>query len=363
MIDENVIKSPQPHFKIMKQGTLPFDLVIKNHLKKYNVHAIVLSASSKKILGIMSSDPNKKEIDLEYPDDSDVLSQVIDFCYGFDFVINPANFEVTYLISSDLVIQELLDPSLEALEKSFTIQNVIPSLHFIYQAKGDISPHIRFIQQNFNDMMYQDAVIALPASILNTIISADELNVEDENSLAYWVSKVIMERGESCVDLIKRLNLADLDTQAQLELCGRQELNASEFVADVRKAKQDPNPPRRRYLTPQVEVEALIQTDNQLTITIPEEKSVKGIINYILSNQKPGIPEIRLEVSSTHYKYFLPKNLLELNNQHSCWYSGDQPDQFVIYDFNPRKIRINWIRKSKIKDGIEHPVEIKIKVI
>ena len=341
MIDELVVPSSQFHFKLMKQGALPYDLTIENHIRKYEVHAIVLSANSKKILKIMSSDPKRKEIQLDYPDESDVLSQVIDYCYGFDLSINPANYELVYLISTDLAIPELQTPSQEILEKSFTTQTVIPSLYFIYQAKGDISPHIRFIQQNFNEMMYQEQVIALPFEILEQIISTDELNVEDENALAFWVSKVIMDRGESCVGLIKCLNLADLSDQTQLELCKRQEVDAHALLDDVKKAKQNPNQPKRRYLAPQIEVDTLIQTNNQLTIEIPEDKSVKGILDYILSHQKAGISEIRLEVSSTHYKYFLPKNLLELSNQHSCWYSGDEPNQWVIYDFSPRKININ----------------------
>lgn len=342
MIDEQVVPSSQYHFKLMKKGALPYDLTIKNHQRKYEVHAIVLSANSKKILQIMSADPKTKEIELNYPDEMDVLSQVIDYCYGFDLVINPANFETLYLISTDLSISELQVPSQEMLEKSFTIQSVIPSLHFIYQVKeGDISPHIRFIQQNFNEMMYQEQVIALPFEVLDRIISTDELNVEDENALAFWVSKVIMDRGEKFVDLISRLNLADLSDQAQLELCNRKEVDAHDLLTRVKKAKLDPNPSKRRFLTPQIEVDKLIQTNNQLTIGLPEDKSVKGIIDYIISHQKTGISEIRLEVSSTHYKYFLPKNLLELSNQHSCWYSGDEPNQFVIYDFAPRLIKIN----------------------
>ena len=98
MIDEIVVDAPQPNFQPMKTGTLPFDLIIKNGLKKYEVHGIIMSSISKKIYKILSDDPKKKLIELDYPDRIDILSQVIDFCYGFNFTINSSNFEVTYLI-------------------------------------------------------------------------------------------------------------------------------------------------------------------------------------------------------------------------------------------------------------------------
>ncbi|KAK8893885.1 Kelch-like protein 20 [Tritrichomonas musculus] len=357
MIDEIVVDAPQPNFQPMKTGTLPFDLIIKNGLKKYEVHGIIMSSISKKIYKILSDDPKKKLIELDYPDRIDILSQVIDFCYGFNFTINSSNFEVTYLISADLEIPYLQNPSQEILEKSFTIQNVVTSLHFIHDAKGDIRPHITFIQQNFDEMMYQDAVKALPFEILDTILSSDELKVKDENSLAYWVSDVIKERGDSCVKLVDRLCLAYISDQAQLELCDRKEIDAHSFITSVRRAKQSQDPPSRRYLVKEQDIEKLIQTDNELKIQNPKDKSVEGIINYILSNQKKGIPEIRLTVSSTHDRYFLPKNLLELKNEHSVWYSEEWPkEQWIMYDFSPRMLNISayTLRTSGGNKGSGH---------
>ncbi|OHT16808.1 hypothetical protein TRFO_12879 [Tritrichomonas foetus] len=358
MISEINVPSPQSHFKVMKKGTLPYDLVISNHSKKYECHAIVVSATSKKILGIMSSDPSTKMIKFNYPDEFDTLSQIIDFCYGFDFIINLHNCDITYLISTDLAIPELQEPAKECLEKSFNLTTVIPSLIFIYQAKGIIEPHLIFIKHHFAEMMYHENLIALPFPILDEILASDELGVDNEDTLALWVSKVIMERGEACAKLVERLYLADLSDKSLLELCSREEVDSHILLDNARKEKQKSgaNLPKRRYLSPNQNVESLIKADNQITVNLPEEKSVHGIIDYIISHQATGISEIRVEVSSTHFKYFLPRNLLNLHDEHSTWYSNDQPDQWVMYDFSPRLLKVDayTIRTSGGNKGQGH---------
>ena len=340
MISEFNVESPHSHFKIMKNGTIPFDLIIKNKLNKYECHAIVLSASSKKIYGIISADNSIKKITFDYPDEFDCLSQIINFCYGFDYTITSHNCDITYLISTDLDIPELHQPALECLEKSFTITSLVPSLIFIYQANGNINPHLHFIRKHFSEMMYNDNFMMLPFQILDEILASKELNVSDENAIAMWVAKVIRERGEECAKLVDRLYLAELSDQSLLELCAREEIESHILLEKAKKAKLVPDKEKRIYTLPKQDIEKLIVSDNQVTIDMPSEKSIKGIINYIIKHQEIGKSEIRVEVSSAHYKYFLPQNLLKLEDEHTVWYSSEQPNQWVLYDFTPRVVKV-----------------------
>lgn len=103
---------------------------------------------------------------------------------------------ITYLKTSDLKIPELLIPSQEYLEKTFTLSTVIPSLIDIYESHGNIELHIHFIRHNFFfQILYSDGIITLLFSMklflrMNLILIRRIFHT-------MWVSTLIKERGES----------------------------------------------------------------------------------------------------------------------------------------------------------------------
>ncbi|KAH0790882.1 F5/8 type C domain containing protein [Histomonas meleagridis] len=334
MITERIISSPQASFKSLQNGPIPTDIVIKNNEEEYKCHSIVASAISPKILEIISSNPQQNVISFEIHDDLHVFPKIIDYFYGNDFNLTSQNCAITYLISSALGIKDLLSASQECLESTFTPDSMIPSLLFIKESNGNIEPHISYICSHFNEMMYREDILSLPFDVLDQILSRDEIEVESEDSLCFWVSKIIQDRGSDFSGLVDRLQLAYLSSDALLSLCSHSCIESHLLIARSKQEKQNPTP-KRRLITQVKSVSKYITDDNQLTITLPQNKSIDGIIHYILSHSHT--PEIRVEVSSTHYEYFNPQNLLNLDCEHSVWYSkGDAPNQWVMYDFAPR---------------------------
>ena len=336
------VPSPQQHFQMMKKGSIPFDLHITNETKNYRVHAVVVCALSPRLLELVTRmGSERKPIEFHYPDELDVFGQIMDFCYGFEFTITPANCDACYLIASDLRIEPLAELSAQCIEKSLTIATVVPGLLYFYHAGGPTKLHLRFIRENFYELMYNDDIMSLPPEILDEIMQSDEIAIDNEDLLAMWVAKVIQVRGSPCRGLVDRLFLGNISQQSLLELCAREEIEAHILLDRVRKEQQKPDAkmPKRQYRTVSKNVQELIEADNQLTVTLPEPKSVNGIISYIVAHQTPGISEIRVVVSSTHHEYFVPENLLKMDNYHRCWYSRESPEQWVMWDFSPRAMK------------------------
>ena len=336
------VPSPQKHFQMMKKGPIPFDLHITNDTKNYRCHAVVVCAMSPRLMELVTRmGDDRRPIEFHYPDELDVFGQIIDFCYGFEFTITPANCDTCYLIASDLRIEPLTELSAKCVEKSLTVTTVVPSLLYFYNAKGPTKLHTRFLRENFFELMYNDDVMSLPPPILDELLSSDEIAVDNEDQLAMWVAKVIQIRGSPCKDLVDRLFLGNISQQSLLELCAREEIEAHVLLDRVRKEQQKPDAKelKRQYKTVSKNVDELIAADNQLTVTLPEPKSVDGIISYIVAHQSPGISEIRVVVSSTHHDYFVPANILKMDNFHRCWYSRETPDQWVMWDFSPRAMK------------------------
>lgn len=370
MIQEITIPSPQPHFTLMKKGPMKPDLTIINDGRNYQCHAIVLSAISQKIYELMESEPTRKSIQFEFIDQNDDFQKIIDFCYGFDYVIHPKNYDITYIVSTELKIKELQEPSKDCLIKSFSDKTVIGSLLNVLAANGYYEPHLNYIRSHFQEMMDMEELIDLPRPILEAILSASELNIENENQLAYWVTKVVALKGREYQTLIDFLYLANLDNDALLKLCTIENINSAKLIQDQSKQKQEKNPKTRVYSSPQVNIEALIRSNDSLPIEFDKSHPFDGIIRYVLTTSETGKPNIKLFSSSVwttcnnRENYFKLTNLLQLDNEHSCWYSHGSPDQWVLYDFSPRALKITGytLRTSGGNKGSGHLKSWKIDV-
>lgn len=341
MIRESTIPSPFVSFKTMKEGVIPFDLTIRNREKEYKCHSVVACAVSKKFLETVNVNAPQKRVDIAIPDEYNMFSMILDFFYGFDYTITPHNAEVTYLFASVLQIQLLLEPSKEVMERSFSNDTVIPSLYFIYEAKGDITPHLEYIRANFSDMMYQSDMMGLPVPVLDQILESEELNIDNEDSIAFWVSRLIKERGKSCSRLVDRIFLGSITDKSLIELVGNEEVDAHTIVESRNKQRTKPEGFAQRHCkASDFVVDEMRQKNNYISIDLPEDKSVNGIMNYIIKHQRSGVQEIRIEVSGIHDKYFLPQNLFDFENTHTCWYSGEtHGTSWVLFDLSPRMLK------------------------
>jgi hypothetical protein len=126
-----------------------------------------------------------------------------------------------------------------------------------------------------------------------------------------------------------------------LDLCARDEVDAHAVLTTSRHLRSQPDAdvPRRQFRRAEQDVDTLIKSDNHVKLDVGAGDEIQGVIAFIQKQAKSGISQIRIDVSSTKKEYFKAQCLLELDNCHSCWYSGDAPDQWVVFDFSPRLLK------------------------
>jgi hypothetical protein len=248
VIAEQTVVSPQRHFQKMQAGAIPFDLLLTNGPHEYEVHSVVVGAVSPVLLDRITSlsEGQRRVISFDFPDRSDVFQRIVDFCYGIDLVMVLPEIDVIYLISTALELADVAEAATEMLKRSFQETTVVPSLWFVFRSHGDVSPHIRFIQENFSEMMYHEDVLSLPFDVLDQVLATDEIAVEDEDTLGRWVAHVIRVRSMDCRDLVKRLRVGDLLSEVIVELCSCEEVDAPALVAESRRSRSGSHFPGRR---------------------------------------------------------------------------------------------------------------------
>ena len=351
MISEIVVPDPQPSFKQMKGGVVPCDLIVDNYGVEYPCHAVVVCAVCPKILEHRSA-ANGSRVILNLPDKIGLIGKIIDFCYGYDFVINPQNCDLCFLIASKLELQVLIDKSKEVMESQLTKTNVCQTLMFFNRYHVDYSMHIQFIKEHFSEMIGINDMYNLPIPVLDEIANSEALGSGNEDTIAVWVKNVIQNRGKDAAHLVDSLHLEKVSKDVLLELCSTQPLEAKDVLDKSKEQEKHPKPERVYRLT-NAELEQLTQTGKTTSIEPPEKPSAEGII-YNIMNKMGGV--VHIAVSSCHYKYFDPQNLLKLDNYHNIWYSTDKPDQWIMWDFSPYMISIKkyYLRTSGCKFNEGH---------
>ena len=335
----------------MKGGIVPCDLIVDNYGVEYPCHAVVVCAVCPKILEHRSS-TNGSRVILNLPDKIGIIGKIIDFCYGFDFVINQQNCETCYLIASKLELKVLIDKSKEVLKSQLTTANACQELIFFNRYHVDYSMQIQFIKDHFSEMIGIGDMYHLPLSVLEEIANSESICSENEDMIAVWVKNVIENRGNEATHLVDSLHLEKVSKDVLLELCSTQPLQSKEVLEKSKEQERNPKPQRVYRLTP-TELEELTETGKKTSIFAPEKPKAEGIIYHII-NKLGGT--VHIAVSSCHYKYFDPQNLLKLDNFHNIWYSNDKPDQWILYDFSPYMVSIKqyYLRTSGCKFNEGH---------
>ena len=335
----------------MKGGLVPCDLIIDNFGVEYPCHAVVICAICPSILEHRSA-ANGARVILELPDKYGIIGKIVDFCYGYDFVITPDNCEQTFLISTKINLQILIEKSREVMESALSIQRVCQTLLFFNHYHVDYSMQLEFIKDHFSEMIGVQDMYILPITVLNEIADSNCLCSENEDIIAQWVKRVIDSRGKEAAHLVDSLHLEKVSKDTLLELCATQPLDPKEVLEKSKECQAKPKPDRTYKLSTR-EMNELSETGKKTTIPAPDKPKPDGIINAIVKKER-GV--VHISVSSTHYKYFDPQNLLKLDNFHNIWYSDDKPDQWIIYDFAPFMVAPNkyYLRSSGCNFGEGH---------
>lgn len=244
-------------------------------------------------------------------------------------------------VGMDKMMAEFISPIVSKMHHSdktidsiqFEIPENIEFFKFEEICTNEIFSLLRQISQNFY-LIDQNKLVSLPKSILHTIISNEKLKLNSEDSLFEFINKIFENDNPNDAipfyELIQIPNLTDECFKQFLLKIDANDINST-IWQNIRK----------RFC---VANETTIQKSSSsrygsIFYDGDESNSFHGIINKLTEeiggNVDKGIVSVSCSTTTTSGHC---KNVTELNNLESFYWSQNAPNQWIKYDFKNKKV-------------------------
>lgn len=267
----------------------------------------------------------------------------------FQKIIKLSNFD-TYIVPDSEVqfIYEIMrilgNNSLKFRDKVFNLpitnETVLDRILHIYDNISNYTIHnineeVGYLSSHFSELYLEQEtkLLKIPIDILEIVFKNDQLQVESEDQLLQFITKLYMIDSnnsnlfqyvdflyispESISDFISIFNINDITQEAWNKLSVR-------LVQNIKGSKYNSR-----------------QSLNQRRIEIPYEKDgeFKGIFNYLLNDNDNDEQKV-VVTSSTRIDDpdLAPQNVLVFDDHDKYFFSDDEPSPWICFEFINHKI-------------------------
>lgn len=197
------------------------DVCLRVGNSKIYAHKIILSASSPYFRAMFTGElveSRQDEITIKDIDET-AIEMLIDFCYSSKITIDEKSVQTLLPAACILQLQEVQDYCSEFLRSQLDPSNCLGIRAFAdtHSCIELIKIADKYIQNNFVDVIECDEYLLLPLNQLVGIVSADELNVKNEEqvyqAVMNWISHDAFNRKSYLGHLMNHVRLPLLDTK------------------------------------------------------------------------------------------------------------------------------------------------------
>ena len=229
-----------------------------------------------------------------------------------------------------------LEFNYQNIESYLKYVNIFSYFSYIYE-KFDFSHFVEVISQNFY-LIDQNKLIGLPKSILYMILSNKKLKLNNEDSLFEFINSIFSNNNDDSVEiisfyeLIQIQNLTDKCFSKLLLRINANDINST-LWQNIRERFCVSNEKSLLQKTSSSRYGSIFYDGN-------ESNSFHGIINKFTEEIGGNVDEkgIISVIPSTNSNSGHYRNVTDLNNLESFYWSMNCSNQWIKYDFKDKKI-------------------------